>query len=54
MVGASLCTGAGMFDLGFQRGGIPVGFQCELEESAVKVLAHHYIVAKEWEVTRIS
>lgn len=39
---ASLFSGIGGFDLGFQRAGFEVSFQCELNDFCQQVLSHHW------------
>src|SRR3954471_16505538 len=39
---ASLFSGIGGFDLGFERTGFEIAFQCELNDFCQRVLAHHW------------
>lgn len=39
---ASFFAGIGGFDLGFQRAGHEIVFQCEIEEFCLKILSHHW------------
>lgn len=38
----SLFSGVGMFDLGFERAGFRVAWQCEIDRTARDVLARHW------------
>lgn len=39
---ASFFAGIGGFDLGFERAGMQVVFQCEIDEFAARILKHHW------------
>lgn len=39
---ASLFTGIGGFDLGFERAGFEITFQCELDQFCRSILQHHW------------